>query len=499
MFSKIVMTKSGKIQGVEQDGQIAYLGIPYAKPPVGSLRLKRAVPIDPWTGVYQADKYGSASVQFNNGNFEGSEDCLTLNIRRPTEGRNMPVLVYIHGGGYNIGKASDKLYEGNAFVKEGIVYVAFQYRLSVWGFYDFTSYKYGRDFDSNCGISDHIAAMKWIHENIEAFGGDPSKITIAGESAGGTSTMALMAIPELKGTFQQVICSSGLPNCVFSKEMARQNIDLFLEGMNWSEEDLHKLKQVDACDVLRGNEYVAQQHQYRNPGIFLPTVAIDDLVPERPIEAIQNGSAEGVRLMIGTNLHEGTMFVRSEKTNFPNSWEMIEEMFRKNGHIESLPPVKEYYSRFKDIIKSNVEMAFVNFATDYAFQMPAIKVAEAQRSHGLVWMYRFEFISKMAKESGMLSAHAMDLPCAFDCADSDFGKFMFGDEPKNIVDKIVEDVHMSWVNFIKQGKPGSEGTDWPNYEGYNSLIRIFDRETRTVQLDRSELMQVWSDMKFYEA
>jgi para-nitrobenzyl esterase len=131
MFSKIVMTKSGKIQGVEQDGQIAYLGIPYAKPPVGSLRLKRAVPIDPWTGVYQADKYGSASVQFNNGNFEGSEDCLTLNIRRPAEGRNMPVLVYIHGGGYNIGKASDKLYEGNAFVKEGIVYVAFQYRLSV--------------------------------------------------------------------------------------------------------------------------------------------------------------------------------------------------------------------------------------------------------------------------------------------------------------------------------------------------------------------------------
>ena len=118
---------------------IEYLGIPYAKPPVGELRFKRARPIEPWEGVFDAKEYGPESVQFDEGKLKGSEDCLTINIQRPIEGENLPVFVYIHGGGYNAGACNVPLYNGCTFAEEGIVYVAFQYRLNVLGFYDFTT------------------------------------------------------------------------------------------------------------------------------------------------------------------------------------------------------------------------------------------------------------------------------------------------------------------------------------------------------------------------
>ena len=343
MDRHIVETNTGKIRGYEKDGQIAFLGIPYAKPPVGKLRLKRAVPIEAWEGILDAKEYGSPAVQKMGDQFLGSEDCLTLNIRRPLEGENLPVLVFIHGGGYNTGSASDSLISGDSFVKNGIVYVTFQYRLNVWGFYDFTGYPGCEEFESNCGISDHIAAMKWIHENIAAFGGDPERVTISGESAGGTSAILLMAVPALKGTFQQVIASSGLPNGVFSHEMSRKHIEMFLEGMGWTEADLHKLAGIDSFEVLKGNDFIAEMHQYRHPGIYLPSPVVDDLLPERPIEAIRKGCAAGVRLMIGSNLNEGTFFVRPEHTFFPNSWEMIEELFRNNGMEEWFGEAKAYY------------------------------------------------------------------------------------------------------------------------------------------------------------
>ena len=131
-------------------------------------------------------------VQLNDGVIQGDEDCLTINIQRPVDGEKLPAFVWIYGGGYNIGRASDGLYNGAVFAREGILFVSFQYRLNVLGFYDFTTYPGCEDFESNCGLSDQILALQWIHENIAAFGGDPDRITIAGESAGGASVVNLL-------------------------------------------------------------------------------------------------------------------------------------------------------------------------------------------------------------------------------------------------------------------------------------------------------------------
>ena len=496
MKDYIVQTESGKIRGYERNGMIEFLGIPYAQPPVGELRMKRAQPVKPWEGVFDAKAYGAPSVQPGREGPLGSEDCLTLNVRRPLEGENLPVLVFIHGGGYNTGMASDSLLEGSSFVKNGIVYISIQYRLNVWGFYDFSTYPGGEDFDTNCGISDHIVAMKWIHENVRSFGGDPDRITISGESAGGISVVTMMAIPELQGTFQQAISSSALPNANFTAEMSRKNMDLFLEGMGWTEADIPKLKTVDAYDVLKGNDHVGKKHQYRNPGIFLPAPAIDDLLPEKPIDAIRKGSGKGIKLMIGTNLHEGSMFVREQDTNFPNSWEMIEEMFRNNGHADAFGKIKAYYEARNKIKIHGIEEAFINFATDYAFQVPALKIAQAQSQYGDVWMYRFEYISEMAKKLGIMCDHAMDLPCDFNTLDHGFAQFIFKDDPIEQARRIMEEVHMSWVRFVKTGNPNE--AQWPKFEGYGSPVRIFDKESRTERLDRTELMEVWGEIRFYE-
>ena len=493
----IVETRTGKIRGYERDGHIAFLGIPYAKPPVGELRLKRAVPIEPWEGILDAKEYGSPAVQKMGDQLLGSEDCLTLNIRRPAEGEKLPVLVYIHGGGYNTGSASDPLLSGDSFVRNGIVYVTFQYRLNVWGFYDFTGYPGCEAFESNCGLSDHIAAMKWIHENIAAFGGDPERVTIAGESAGGTSVLLLMAVPAAKGTFQQVIASSGLPNGVFSRETNRKHVRLFLEGMGWTESDLPKLADIDPFAVQKGNDFIAEMHQYRYPGINLPSPVVDDLMPERPIEAIKKGCAEGIRLMIGNNLNEGTFFVRPEHTFFPNSWEMIEEALRNNGLENLFGEVKAYYQSVSKGMHNGVDEAFIQFGTDLPFQVPAIKTAQAQLGHGPVWMYRFQFISKFGEKAGMLCSHAMDLPCDFNYYKEGFPKIQFEGEPQEVVERLVNSVHMGWVNFVKCGIP--DGEEWPEYQGYDGPVRIYDRDVRTEKLpERIRLMELWEKLRFYE-
>lgn len=447
MGEYIINTKSGKVKGYLRDGRIEYLGIPYAKPPVGKLRFKRAQKMEPWDGVFDAGGYGPEAVQNDEGEDKGSEDCLTMNIQRPKEGEKLPVFVYIHGGGYTTGAACVPLYNGKHFADDGLIFVSFQYRMSVLGFYDFTTYPGCEEFDSNCGLSDQIMAMQWIHDNIAAFGGDPENVTINGESAGGATVVNMLAMPAVKGLFQKAIAQSSLPNCVCTHETARENMNLYLEGMGMTENDIPKLKTMDPFELLRGVEYIAEHHQYRNPGMFLPGPVIDDLLPERPIDAIRGGSAKDVKLIIGTNLQEGA---------YP----------------------------------------FISFATDYAFQMPSVKVAEAQRTYTKdVWMYRYEYITKSGWETGWLASHAFELPLSFANMDFHFSRFVFKDEPEETIKKLIEEIHGSWVRFAKTGDPNPE---WIRFAGYDSPVRIFDRESKTVRLDRSELMQVWDDMRFYE-
>ena len=520
MAEHLVKTTSGVVRGYERDGRIDYLGIPYADPPVGPLRFKRSVPIAPWEGIYDAKEYGNSPVQYNNGKVMGDEDCLTVNVQRPLTGEKLPVFVWIYGGGYNTGYSSDAMYTGEAFVRDDILFFSFNYRTNILGFYDFTTYPGCEDFDSNCGLSDQILALNWIHDNVEAFGGDPERITIAGESAGGASVTNMLVCPGVKGCFNQAIIESGLPNCVTTHKQARENIDLFLEGMHWTEKDMAQhLKNDDPHLFLFGHEYVQAKHQYKTPGTFLPSPVIDDLLPLRPIDALRAGAAEGVKLIIGTNMHEGTMFVHPQNTGFPNSWTMVADMMERNGHADALLKIlgfyhedgRDYFRFFKDSalslssaippLSGDIRQfggdAFIRFATDYAFEMPAVKVADAQRKFNPdVWMYRYELITKSGVATGWKASHAFELPFVFDKLDHPFTHFEFDGESPELFEKMCADIHGDWVRFVKTGEPNP---GWGRFEGANSPVRIYDRETRTEQLDRRHLMEIWGDMRFYES
>lgn len=489
MSEYLVKTTSGVVRGTRRDDMVEYLGIPYAEAPVGPLRFRRSRPKKPWEGVYDAKEYGPAPVQYNLGTVMGDEDCLTVNVQRPLAGEKLPVFVWIYGGGYNTGYSADEMYRGDAFVRDGIVFFSFNYRTNILGFYDFTTYPGCGDFESNCGLSDQILALNWIHDNAAAFGGDPDRITIGGESAGGASVINMLVCPGAKGCFSQAIIESGLPNCVTTHELARENIDLFLEGMHWTEKDLPLLRTMDPRFFLPAHEYVTAKHQYKNPGMFLPGPVIDDLLPVRPIDALRAGAAEGVRLIIGTNLHEGTMFVHPENTGFPNSWAMVSEMLEKNGHMDGVRAIVDFYH-------PEGADAFIRFATDYAFEMPAVKAADAQRAYTPdVWMYRFELVTKSGAASGMRASHAFELPAVFERKDHPFTRFAFdGEAPESFAD-ICRDMHGDWVRFIKEGAPGG---DWERFEGYDSPVKIYDHESRTVRLDRRKLMEAWGGMRFYE-
>lgn len=491
----LVETKYGKVQGIQENGLVKFLGIPYAAQPRGELRWKRARECEPWEGVMQADHYGDVAFQDDKGQFQGSDDCLTVNVVRPEEGENLPVFVWIHGGGYMCGSASDSLYHGDSFARDGVIYVNFQYRLNVLGFYDFTTYPGCGGIESNRGLSDMILALKWIHENIGAFGGDPGRVTIGGESAGGAAVVTLMAVPAVKGYFQQVIAESALCNCVMTPQMQRKNVDLFLEHMGWEPDEIHeKLMTADPFRMIEAARFQERVHQYHYPGIFEPGPVIDDLLPKRPLDAIREGAAEGVKLIIGNNLHEGTMFVHPENTGFPNSWDMVHEMFEQNGHADHYEAIRAYYD---DESKSEkYGDPFVHFATDYVWEMPSIKAADAQRAHGDAWMYRFEFMAHSAKESGMLVTHAFELPCVFGVKEHEFSQMFFEGETEETADRIIDDLHGTWVDFIKNG--GLPEEKWPRFTGADSPVMVFDRNTRVQQMDRRALMEVWGDLRFYE-
>ncbi|MFC1495718.1 carboxylesterase family protein, partial [Thermodesulfobacteriota bacterium] len=210
-----VEVTGGTIEGVEQDGILTYKGIPFAAPPVGDLRWKEPAPVEPWTGVKKADVFCNACMQASGamGNTAPvSEDCLYLNVWTPAKKVNekLPVIYWVHGGGYSGGSTSTPMYDGTGFAKKGVVFVSVAYRLGPFGFLAHPELSSESGHGSGTyGMLDMIEGLKWVRENVAEFGGDPSNVTVFGHSAGGAAVSLLAATPLTKGLFNRAICMSG--------------------------------------------------------------------------------------------------------------------------------------------------------------------------------------------------------------------------------------------------------------------------------------------------
>ena len=489
----VVETAYGHVAGFNDDGLNKWLGVPYAKPPTGSLRFKHAEKCKPWPGIKETKKYGSKPYQFLNLNITHipeDEDCLYLNIWAPENARNLPVFVWIYGGGYCIGESSDPSYDGTHFAKEEIVYVNFNYRLGVLGFYDFTMYDCG--FDSNCGLSDQIQVLAWIKENIAAFGGNPNNITIAGESAGASSVINLMTAPRAKGLFHKAIAESPLPGWVFNHTTAKLHTDLFLSKMQLNPHEIPQLETMSIEKMKKAAVFVINKACSYHPGVFLPGPVLDDLLPEFPTSALLKESASNIPLIIGTNKDEGSLFVKKIKSWFPDNWEEVRMMLKCNNCEDKLDDLRALY---RELPKKDQMSAL---ACDRAFLIDSIKTSDAQTLHASVFMYRFDYEPRLGKLMRLKAPHSAEIAIVLNNLGKGVFSYVLRGSPKEIVRKLRTDMHMAWINFAKTGNPnGYLDIEWPKYDTKKRSTYIFNTYNHIEINPAQKNYEVWKDIELY--
>lgn len=493
-MSLIVNTAKGTVEGYTEDGLDVWLRIPHSKPPVWDLRFKRAQPMDAWEGVRECKTFGNKPVQFlfmQIGNpietAPESEDCLYLNIWKPSGGEKLPVFVWIYGGANHVGEGSDPSYDGAFMAKQGVLFVNFNYRVGPLGFYDFSIYD--DSFDSNCGVSDQLAALKWIKENIEAFGGDPDNITIAGESAGGTAVYDMLACPEAKGLFNKAIAQSGLAGSCGTKYAQRLNLNLFLEQMNLAPEEVYKLKEIPSDAMKDAACWLVLNNCSAYPSIYcLGPVIGDDLIPQFPWEAMAEGSAEGVDVIFGSNHDEGTIFVNKKNTMFPNNWAQIETMLRFNGKEAYLPRIKEIYGKLP-----NEREQMCAIARDRAFWADHIRCADAQAAHAKVWVYRYDFAAGLLKLLRFGATHGSEIGFALGNLNGGLAILHKLTSKKKIA-AMTGQLNTAWVNFAKYGNPNGGGVEWEAYDPEKRSTHIFNVQPATEYHPNADAFELWCEI-----
>ena len=490
-----VQAAAGSIQGRVKNDALLFAGIPYAQAPVESLRFRPPQPLAKFSEPYPALKFSPAAPQIPSGGMTDSapvrwsEDCLYLNISAPLavledgDAGGRAVMVWIHGGGYTSGQGAIPWYNGNRFAKNNdIVVVSINYRLGALGFVDLTHL--GEEFaTSNInGTLDQIAALQWVQDNIAAFGGDPSRVTIAGESAGGFSVATLMACPSAEGLFQQAIPQSGACHHTLPQEASKKVTEHFLGELGLR--SAVEIEAASADDILIAQRatsaYFAQgAGQVNSLGVavspFYP-VHGNATLPDDPLTAARNGASSTVRVLTGSNKDETTLWSTGE-----TSREKLERTVAGYQAVEALA----VYQRTRPEASSHDLL--VALTTDHMFRIPAIRLAEARQEAAPTFMYQFNWRSRAL--NGVLAAtHSLEIPFAFNNLDQAGVDFFLGPGPSP--QALADTMHKAWCDFIKTGEPG-----WPAYDSDTRATMFFDDICAVVEDPDPEERAAWSGIR----
>ncbi len=418
-----VETNTGRVQGRETSRGQAFLGIPYAEPPVGALRWRAPQPAKPWAGVREATRTGPGAPQRSGfsrrvvgwlgGAAATSEDCLTLNVWTPAcDGARRPVMVWLHGGAFAIGTGGAAVYDGARIARGGdVVVVTLNYRLGALGSLSLRGLAPHADFAANCGLRDQLAALAWVRENIERFGGDPARVTLFGESAGAMSVATLLGTPAARGLFQQAIAQSGAAHHCSRPETAERVAATLLGELGIAAQDAERLREVPVEALLE-----AQVRTASKLGVVHGTLpwqpAIDgDLLAESTLCAIARGAGARVPLLLGTNRDEWDLFLLGD----PKARRMDEAALRRR--FERVLPsdaAAEASALYAEVYAGRSPRArWGAFQTDRVFRAPAERLATAHGAHQpATWTYLFTWAPPLAR--GRIGAcHALELPLVF--------------------------------------------------------------------------------------
>ncbi len=496
--SALVETAYGKLQGSDESGVQVWKGVPFAAPPVGALRYRPPQPPAAWGGVREATAFSPTAPQlpsplnnlFGREQQPSSEDCLYLNIWSPAaDGARRPVLFWIHGGAFTGGSGSTPWYDGAAFARNGdVVVVTTNYRLGLLGFLHLADLG-GEPFAAtgNLGILDQVAALRWVKENIAAFGGDPDNVTIFGESAGGMSVGTLLGTPSAQGLFHKAILQSGAAHNVRGREAATQVAREALKLLEVDESNVERMRELSVEQILAGQAKLAVSRA--SGGLFAQPVVDGDVLPRPPLEAVANGAAAGVPLLVGTNLDEMKLFFAMD----PGM--ASEEGFRARAAAQA---GAETFAKLADAYvagrpnESTVE-AWTHLLSDHLFRIPAIRLAETQEKQGTpAWMYRFDYQSPAL--GGRLGAcHALEIPFVWNNLNAPGSTNFTGERPDR--QPLADRMQAAWIAFARAGDPNADGLpSWPAYEPGSRATMIFDVDCRVENDPNGAERRLWDGL-----
>lgn len=467
-----VRVEEGELEGEIVDGLAVFRGVPFAEAPFGPLRFRPPRRRSAWEGVRPAVEPGVAAPQPLSASTTGpywsatecGEDCLTAQIWTPDPGANgLPVIVWIHGGGYISGAGSIPAYDGRAFARDGVVHVALNYRLGVDGFL------YLGEGTDNLGLRDQVAGLEWVQRNISAFGGDPGNVTVYGESGGAVSVQALLAMPSARGLFHRAISQSGTSLASQSVQRAEQTAAQFarrvgveatregLLGVPWSRTAAET--EPFALKFLTGFLRHGSESLLISP--FRTTHGTETL-PEAPATA---GISSPLPLLAGTNRNETSGFVAGTDLSRGPARILGRHLLRLmkvNGRIAAA-----YRTDPRRIADTHrlVEAAW----TDWAFRMPTIRLVEARSAP--TWLYEFRW-QPATLPTGLGSLHGLEIPFVQDDlaqipADGP-GHLGIDDPPSH----LATEMHAAWVRFATTGDPG-----WSHYDKKERRTMVFDNHS----------------------
>ena len=491
METAIVQTQTGPLEGRKKEGVYLFAGIPYAAPPLENLRFKAPRPHPAWADTRQAFKFGPAAPQVATGGLTDAvpvrwdEDCLTLNVSTPAcDDGARAVFVWIHGGAYRTGQGAIPWYNGARFgTNADIVSVTINYRLGALGFTDLSHL--GSEYTDSgvAGTLDQIAALEWVRDNIAAFGGDPERVTIAGESAGGFSVSTLVGCERAQGLFKRAIPQSGGAQFTLPKAAGEQIGAAFLR--NLGVDDAVGLAAIEVDKILAAQSATIAELEFSpgGPNKLGTTVAAfypvhgTPALPRSPLDAIADGMADDVAVLTGSNADETTLWGYGDVD--------ADKLARIAQGYGASSAVDVYRQTRPD---ADDEALVIALTTDHMFRIPALRLAEARWPHTEdTWVYQFDWCSR-AFEGRLKATHSLEIPFAFDNLDRGGVDVFIG--PGELPQHVADVMHQAWCDFINNGDPG-----WPRYTEATRTTMHFNETSTTRDDPQQEEREAWTGIR----
>ena len=495
-----VATRSGDVRGYLEDDIHVFKGIPYGADTSGSNRFRPALNPAPWSGALDCVEYGQTAAQMQGGQAVGSEDCLVMNIFTPAvnDSQRRPVMLWLHGGGFQTLSGSSPMYDGVNLCKRGdVVVVSLNHRLNIFGFLHLGDIM-GEEFAQagNVGMLDIVHALRWIREHIAAFGGDPGNITIFGESGGGRKVSTLLAMPDAQGLIHRAIIQSGPGMALQPRDRAHEMALSVLRELDIRPGDAAALQAVSMQAMLRAFAMVESRldGDARFKGIqeqrgFVPTVGIESL-PQHAFNPAATPLSASVPILIGSNKHEYAYFGARDPE--VQRRELSMDALRERLQVitgAAADRVLDVYQRAYP--EADASWLWILITSDRTYRFDSITMAQRRavaNDHAPVWMYYFEWETPA---NDMKAHHALEISFVFD--NTTRVPAMSGGGPEAAA--LAEKMSSAWINFARHGNPGTpQLPQWPAYDIEERNTMVFNNQSRVVSDPHAEVRQLWSTL-----